>query len=144
MTSQRFLESKFRTPQQRAVEAALADLPVGVAARTCAEFLATGYGECATWNYGAVTKRGKWWGWLLGKPVRDWTDVVLPGDDHVEHREKDGVRSYISQPYGLHWEQIRALVKHCEANGLTVSIDPRSWYFPGECCAVVIRADRRA
>jgi hypothetical protein len=94
----------------------------------------------ATNQYGEV-KRASWWGWLLRKPVKYWALTGLPGDDHVEYREREGKRARISQPYQLDWDNLRALVHHCEATGLKVSIHGMSWWFPGWTIAVVVEKD---
>ena len=85
--------------------------------------------------------RASWWGWLLRKRQPDWSSHGVPGDDHVEYWERDGSRFRISHPYGLGWHDLRELVRFCEANGLRVSIDARSWYYHGATLLVVMQKD---
>lgn len=110
--------------------------------RVIGHFAAPRLTEWATRHYGPVNKKARWWGWLLRKRGHhEWRGV--PGDDHVEYREKDGIRYRISQPYHLAWDELRGLVHHCEEHGLKAEIHSTSWYFHGRCLAVVLQVDGR-
>lgn len=134
----RFLDDKWRTPQQRAAAAALAELDDDLIGRTHAERMAPLSEKRATATWGKRTKGSKWWGWVLGKRA-DYGSYGLPGDDHVEHREKDGRRVHISQPYQVNWAELQRLVEHCRVHGLRADIHADSWYFPGYTVVVVVQ-----
>lgn len=128
-------------PDVRAALKALANVENGWD-RVVAHFAAPRMAQWATNNYGPV-KKASWWGWILGKPQRgDYRG--LPGDDHVEYREKDGVRVRISEPYDMRWDDLRALVRHCEENGLEASIHGGSCWFPGWTFSVVVKKRRES
>lgn len=99
--------------------------------------------EDATRNFGPL-KHASWWGWILRKPIRDYTNINLPGDDHAEHRELDGKRFHISQPYELRWQELRDLVHHCEQHGLQANIYGDSWHYPGKTFTVIVERDHSA
>jgi hypothetical protein len=110
--------------------------------RTAACVLAPKNEAWATDTYGPVKPKVSWWGWLRRKPVaRSWLagNAGLPGDDHVEYREKDGKRVRISQPYQIRWDDLQALVRHCQENDLEASIHGSSWWFPDRTVVVVMR-----
>ena len=140
--SGRFLDDKWRTPAQRAAAVALEALDDGLVGRTHAERMAPLSEKRAVQQWGKRTKGSKWWGWVPGRRGDDYRG--LPGDDHVEHREKDGRRVHISQPYHLHWDELQGLVEHCKAHGLRADIHADSWYFPGYAIVVVVQRDAAA
>lgn len=82
-------------------------------------------------HLGKATKgKGQWKRLIGGKPNPDQTDQ-LPADDHTELWNKDGTVSYVSHPYDLRLDDLRAIVEACDEHGLTCHVDARSWYYPG-------------
>ena len=66
-----------------------------------------------------------------------------PGDDHPSLWLKDGKpHIYVSQPYGLEWDKLRALVMWCGRWGLRAAVHAESWHYPGRTVAVMITAAR--
>lgn len=64
----------------------------------------------------------------------------LPGADHTSvwlRRDREYV--YITQPYGLNWEQLQGIVDMCRGQGLEARISAsESWHFPGSTVAVIV------
>ncbi len=85
--------------------------------------------------------------WLLGRRCyyhgggNDRHACEPPATDHASLWNKNGKpEMFVSQPYGISWRQLRAIVAFCEAHGLEVSIDARgSWHFPGRTLRVTYR-----
>jgi len=77
---------------------------------------------------------------LLGKRPEPGKERRLPGEDHTSVWCKNGKPQYlITQPYGLGWDHLVALVEFCKANGLQFSISSSlSWHFPGKTLAVTV------
>jgi|SRR5215469_7601723 len=123
------------------VQAALAALErVKAWDRVFAHFSSRRYERIATKRFGAVVTGARWWGWLLHQRMTPHTIDGMPGDDHVEYRQKaNGKRYRISQPYHLHWDEMQRLVAFCVANGLKVDIDGDSWWFPSSTITVIIQ-----
>lgn len=74
----------------------------------------------------------------------DGVPCRLPGGDHVSLWLKDGKPEvYISQPYHLSLDNMRAIVEFCDRYRLTVDISTwPSWHFPGAVLTVEVkRAD---
>lgn len=66
---------------------------------------------------------------------------LLPGSDHTElWKTKDGKIIYVTQPYGISWGNLKALVKRCEELGLEAEISAHSTYFPGS--TILIKAQK--
>jgi hypothetical protein len=103
------------------------------------------YARMATDRYGPVQHvSDSWWGWLRRKR-RDPQGVDLRGwIDHPECRKTaDGRRYFISQPYVLTAEDIRALADLCEAEQLKCEIHGGSWHFPGWTVAIVLQTEEQ-
>lgn len=65
-----------------------------------------------------------------------------PGADHDRILLKEGKPAvYISEPYGIGWDELQELVDFCRKYGLTAEIDARrSAHFPGSTVSVWIKA----
>ena len=67
-------------------------------------------------------------------------ELRVPGEDHSSlwlHEGKPAV--YVTQPYGLSWDTLRAVVGFCEANGLRADVGAApAWHFPGAVLHVEI------
>jgi hypothetical protein len=65
-----------------------------------------------------------------------WLPVA---NDHVSLWLRDGEpHVYVSQPYGLTLNDMRALVEFCDAHGLDAAVTAGSWHFPGETLLIEI------
>lgn len=62
----------------------------------------------------------------------------LPAADHLAEWEKDGKTTAItSQPYGISFSALKAIVRYCEQNNFEAEIDAGSWWFPGRTVLIV-------
>ena len=71
---------------------------------------------------------------------------ILPGSDHTTllTRNRRPVK-YVTQPYGIRWDDLVALVERCRKQGLEADIDARwSWHFPGDTIAITVTKGREA
>jgi len=69
----------------------------------------------------------------------------LPGNDHpTEWVGEDGkTKCIVCQPYGLSYDQIKAVVEFCERHGLEASISAiLSWWFPGWTVSLIYKKKR--
>jgi hypothetical protein len=125
----------FHKPSKAYLDAvdALKRLPLEERGRAYADASFDDWQAIAEKLYGKRTSGKKSWRRLTG--VRGDISDKLPGDDHIELRVGKSL-SYISQPYQLNLNQLREIVEICNANKLDVSIDARSWYFPGSTICV--------
>lgn len=63
----------------------------------------------------------------------------FPGADHERVRVKDGVMTFVSEPYGLGLDELRKMVAYCDKYGLDCHIhDTLSAHYPGRCLTVTI------
>lgn len=76
--------------------------------------------------------------YILGGRYRDLHHMRLPGLDHPTCWTKQGRRVVISEPYGVSYKLLGAMMTFSEVHGLEFSIDARfqSWN-PGACDAVI-------
>jgi len=73
--------------------------------------------------------------WIGGEICK----CYLPGSDHTDlWKTPEGNIIYVTQPYGIDWENLRALVKMGEEMGLAISIGAESTWFPGR--TIIIKA----
>lgn len=73
--------------------------------------------------------------WMSGAACK----CHLPGSDHTDlWKTPDGNIIYVTQPYGIGWKDLRALVKVGEEMGLEISIEAESTWFPGR--TIIIKA----
>jgi hypothetical protein len=73
--------------------------------------------------------------WMSGAACK----CHLPGSDHTDlWKTPDGNIIYVTQPYGIDWENLRALVKMGVEMGLEISIGAESTWFPGR--TIIIKA----
>lgn len=67
------------------------------------------------------------------------SDHQPPASDHASIIERDGKLCYYWQPYGIHWENLQALVDYCEERGLVADVDARgAWHFPGHVLGILV------
>lgn len=80
---------------------------------------------------------------LLGKRPGPGKERRLLGEDHTSVWCREGKAQYlVTQPYGLSWKSLKALVEFCKVNGLRVEVSADlSWHFPGRTLAVVVSHD---
>ena len=67
----------------------------------------------------------------------------LPGADHTEMiKTETGAYLYVTEPYGLSWDNLRDMVEMCQERRLAMSIEARlSTHFPGETLAIIVTRD---
>jgi len=81
---------------------------------------------------------------LLGRQCRhrDERDHLhsIPGSDHATLWCRDGAPAvYVSQPYGMDGEYLRALLEVCDAYGMSCFVDAwPSWHNPGSVLSVFV------
>ncbi len=126
------------TPEFIAAVEALKKLAWDDRSRAFAEATSPDLRDQATKAYGKPVKRNKSWKRLIGK--RPGIDDHLPGDDHVELRVGKNM-TYASHPYQLHLDQLRDIVQVCDENGLDITIDTKSWYFPSATLRVTYQVN---
>jgi hypothetical protein len=63
----------------------------------------------------------------------DWENQRPPGYDHANLYEKDGVKTFTSEPYSLSWKDLKELVEYCEKENLEVSVTTGSPHFATAC-----------
>jgi hypothetical protein len=135
--TEEFIAPGHMTPAIRAALAALRAVPDAVA-DVCAAALAPVFARRAERKFGPAQQPSFDQEWLRRR--RDpFPGFCMPADDHLEFREQNGCRSRISQPYGIGWEDLRALVQQCEREGLTCRIDAASPHFPGRTLQIVVQ-----
>lgn len=71
--------------------------------------------------------------------MSEWEWHRPPGADHDSIREKDGKKTFITQPYGLSWRCLKDLVAYCEAHELEATINVGAPYSATACLLVEIR-----
>lgn len=99
---------------------------------------------------GLKMSSSRWWGLLIGK--RDFSRGMmfdhkqLPASDHTSLWNKDGKpHLFVSQPYGLHTEDIRKIAAACDEHGLDVQIHTHpGWHFPGHVLHMTWTARQQA
>lgn len=62
---------------------------------------------------------------------QEWENMKAPREDHPSLYEKDGVRTFYSEPYTLSWKDLVETVIFCEQHGLQASISGSSAHNPG-------------
>jgi hypothetical protein len=88
-------------------------------------------------SLGRQQRDTKAWFRLIGMP-RD-ADHRLPGDDHVELWSSAAGLRYVSHPYTLDLDTLRAMVAFADEHGLEISISGSSWYYPGRTLSILWR-----
>ena len=119
-----------RTPDYEAAVAALKRLPIKQREQAYGEALADDLRASHARRLGDCRRQPKTWRILVGKRPAE-LDNRLPGDDHIELWHSDRVLTYVSHPYELDLEKLRAIVVACERYGLEASVHGDSWYYPG-------------
>jgi hypothetical protein len=72
-------------------------------------------------------------------PRREVLPHTLPGADHVSQWSRDRTPVvFVSQPYFLRMEDMRATFALCDQYGWTLRVSTRSWHFTGETFLVEI------
>lgn len=67
-------------------------------------------------------------------------EAIPPGADHLRYVTRaDGRREILSQPYGLTWTTLQALVSWCQGHDLEAEVTTYAGHFPGRTLAVRIR-----
>ena len=127
----RFMDK--RSPAYAAAVEALLKLPLDHRSRAFADAAAPEMERNADRCSRRVTTGTRSWRRLLGQRGR-WDDA-LPGDDHADLR-LGAEPTYVSHPYQLDLDTLRAMVATCDAEGLTCLIHPWSSYFPSRTLAV--------
>lgn len=76
---------------------------------------------------------------LIGKHA--YNNVFHRWMDHPSLWLKDGQPyTFVGQPYGLTFEDLKDIVRHCEQYGLTASVDAgMSWWYPGWTVLVEVK-----
>ena len=64
-------------------------------------------------------------------------DGTLGIEDCLDHRRMAG-KVVVSEPYNLCMDDIAKLIRFCELNNLTFTIDGDSAHFPGRCFRILI------
>ncbi|MBI4377375.1 MAG: hypothetical protein HY549_13125 [Elusimicrobia bacterium] len=79
---------------------------------------------------------------LIGKQC-NFQDCAPPAGDHDTLWLKDGKPAlYLMQPYGLAWDDMKALVAFCARRGLKASVDAwPSFHFPGWVLSIEIEKE---
>lgn len=79
---------------------------------------------------------------LIGKQC-NFQDCAPPAGDHDTLWLKDGKPAlYLMQPYGLAWEDMKALVTFCGRRGLKASVDAwPSFHFPSWVLSIEIEKE---
>lgn len=126
--------SQERTPEYAHAVEALRALPHGWRSRALAEADSEDLKAAFAARLGTPTKGRKSWRRLLGE--RGGPDDELPADDHVELWVKGNEVTYVSHPYDLTLEKVRAIVQACDEHGLDATFSGVSWYFPGHTLRV--------
>jgi len=92
--------------------------------------------EVAKWLGQQQRNTGSWFK-LLGIPQD--VDRRLPGDDHVELWSSGEGQRYVSHPYKLDLDTLRAMVAFADEHDLDISISGSSWYYPGRTLSILWR-----
>ena len=80
---------------------------------------------------------------LNGHHETKYPGVYRPWQDHMSLWNKDGKpHVFVSEPYHLSMEQIKALIADCEAEELTFYINTNSKWNPGSSLAVFVKKIR--
>jgi len=69
----------------------------------------------------------------------DWENQTFPGEDHSDVREKDGERTFTTEPYGISWENLAGMVDYCRKNGLQADVSTGSPHNATSCVLVTVR-----
>jgi hypothetical protein len=79
------------------------------------------------------------WRRLIGKRSHNWSQMILPGDDHVTMWSRDGKPfCYVSQPYSLDDAEVAEMIAVAAQYGLDFYILTHpSWHYPGACLTVL-------
>ena len=76
---------------------------------------------------------------LNGHREMEWPGVYRPWQDHMSLWNKEGKpHVFVSEPYSLSMEDVKALIADCEAEGLTFYINTDSKWNPGRTVAVFV------
>lgn len=128
-----FIDPKERTPEMIAAQQVLTKLSDKQRIALCTEVLANYGARRAVESFGKenARRRGMAWQWIAHKKdPHDKYYVGVPAADHCECREKDGERYLISHPYNLCLDEMRDIIRFCEANAVDCWVTGRSWYYP--------------
>lgn len=144
----RFLPKADQSADYKAAVAALAKLNLDEANRAYADAVSERVMAQHTKGLRLVDTGSICTNRLHGKrcAVYNCTGCRVPHHDHAtlwRPKEEKGAKPcvYISQPYGIGWTGLYELVDYCRKHDLTANVDAaRSWHFPGNTLAVLIRA----
>jgi len=89
--------------------------------------------------HGSISGKKPAWLTALVKKDKGMRDCI-PCTDHRRYLDP----MVINEPYRVHMEEIRSLIKFCDENGLSFSIDGQSAHFPGRCFRILITKPKKA
>lgn len=92
-----------------------------------------GMREKETKYHGSISRKPPAWLTAIIKKNRGMGDYI-PCTDHRRYLNT----LVINEPYNAHMEDMRALIKFCDENGLSFRIDGESAHFPGRCFRILM------